>query len=104
MAGSLDVVMPHALGKQMAVRRLQNALDQARARYGNVVTFSETEWADGRLVFSAKAMSQSLNGVVDVDDAQAKLHVDLPLVLRPFAAKLEAFLLRKGAVTLAPTA
>ena len=100
MAGSLDIIMSHTLGKQQAVRRIQNAFDQAKARYGAVVAFSETEWIDGRLAFSATAMSQSAQGVVEVDDRQAKLHTDLPLVLRPFAARLEAFLTRKGAAVL----
>ena len=101
MAASLDLTVPHALGKQKAMRRVQNAFDQAKERFGHVVAFSEAEWVESRFVFVAKAMSQSVRGVAEINDANARLQVDLPLLLRPFATRLEAFLVRKGAAVLA---
>jgi hypothetical protein len=100
MAASLDLALPHSLGTQEAKRRIQRALEEATARYSSVVTFSETRWTDSQLAFSAAAMAQSVRGLVEVSDSEAKLHVDLPLLLRPFAAKLQGFLTRKGAALL----
>ena len=84
MAKPLVVTIPHALGKQEALRRLKSGM--ARVLGGiPVMKVEDQTWADDRLSFRVSALGQVASGTVDVGDDSVRLEVMLPLLLQRFA-------------------
>jgi len=75
----LALQVPHALGRDEAMRRIKEQLPKAR----ELVSDLEEEWEDHTLSFRFKAMGFKVGGTMEVEDASANIQLDLP-----FAAML----------------
>jgi hypothetical protein len=84
MAKPLVVTIPHALGKQEALRRLKSGMTRVLGGIP-VMKVEEQAWADDRLSFRVSALGQVASGTVDVGDDNVRLEVMLPLLLQKFA-------------------
>ncbi len=93
----VQISIPHQLGKDEAMRRLAQAVADARIKYGSIVHFAEENWSDGSLSFAVGALSQLLRGTVDVTDTNADLRMQWPLLLRPLQGKFTNLLQARGA-------
>ncbi len=96
---TLDVNVPHNLGKAEARRRLMAGLNKATglaAGAAQAVQVDVRETTGDRLDISASAMGQSLTGHVDVFDDKVSIHVTLPWLLAKLAEKLKPMIQQRA--------
>ncbi len=84
---SFNMEVPHALGRDAAIQRLQQFMDKVRNR-GDVTDLQET-WVGNILRYSFKTFGFSIEGVTTVDDDRVQMEGKLPLAATPFRGKIE---------------
>ena len=101
MAKTVSINIPHQLGAAEARRRLEQGLSQLAGQIpgGDASRFSQS-WAGDVLTFSAVAMGQTINGVVQVLEDHARLDLSLPGLLGMVAGKIKDELTRRGQLLL----
>lgn len=99
MSQPLVISIPHRLGKQEALRRLQDGLGSAGASFRHLFSLEEQTWTGDHLQFRVSALGQSVSGSIDVAEDYVKLEVFLPWLLAKLAETLQP-LIRKEAVLL----
>jgi hypothetical protein len=100
MAKPLIVSIPHNLGKEEALRRIQAGLGNARANYSRFVTLQEETWTGDHLQFQIAALGQSASGSIDVADDHVRLEVMLPWLLAVIAEKFTPLIQKEGTLML----
>src|SRR5215210_4928837 len=68
--------------------------------FGAMLTVVQQDWTDNRLEFRIRALGQTSNGIVDVEEDHVRLEIHLPLGLRAFAEKAKALVQRSGKLLL----
>ena len=96
----LIVSIPHHLGKQEAVRRLQAGLANVRTTFGQQLTLLEETWTDEHLDFRIGVLGQNVSGTIDVADDHVRLEVMLPWLLAMLAGKAKTLIERQGQLML----
>lgn len=101
MAKPLIDDLPHELGRAEARRRIETGVEQGRvllAKSG--VSIGNLAWTGDRLDFALSALSQSVDGSIDVGDQSVRIEVRLPLLLALFAEKVKKSLGKEGTLLL----
>jgi putative polyhydroxyalkanoate system protein len=97
MAKPLIVEIPHELGRDEARRRIETGVEQGRALLGKSgVTIGNLAWTGDRLDFALSALTQSVDGQIDVGPESVRVEVRLPLLLALFAEKIRKSLGKEG--------
>ena len=96
MKPDVSMSFAHSLGRAEAKQRLQRAVEMVQTQYGSVVTLSEVEWSDDGVAFAARALAQTVRGRVDVDDTHVTVAAVLPLLLKPFASRIQGLVADQG--------
>ena len=100
MTAPLVVSIPHRLGRQEAVRRLKNGLGRARTDFGHLMSIEEETWNGDSLSFRLRALGQSANGVIDVQEDHLRLEVSLPWLLAKISERLIPAIRKEGTLLL----
>jgi hypothetical protein len=100
MAEPVVVNIPHRLGKQEAIRRLQAGFGNVRSTLGEKFVVLKDDWAGDHLDFRASLLGQSTTGTVDVAEDHVRLEVQLPWMLAMFANKAKALVQKQGKLML----
>lgn len=100
MAQPLTVSIPHHLGKEEALRRLQSGLGKVRANYGHFFAVQEETWTDNRLQFRISAIGQAVSGTLVVLDDRVDLQVYLPWLLARLAGAILPLVRKEGTLLL----
>src|SRR5947199_9282035 len=95
MSKPLVVSIPHQLGKDEAVRRLQSGFGRARATFGEKLAVIEENWSGDHLDFRAGVLGQTATGTIDVAEDQVRVEVQLPWMLCQLAEKERIFVTRQ---------
>jgi hypothetical protein len=94
---TIDVSIPHRLGRDEARTRLQGGAERLRSQLGaGQVAQVEQTWTGHHADFKLSAMGQSIAGRVDVEDAAVKLSVEVPWVLALIADKVRGKIETEG--------
>ena len=88
MAKPLVVSLPHQLGQNEAVRRIQSGLADVRQKYSTLISVDEETWADNRVTLRMRAVGQTAAAIIDVMDDHLRLEVTLPWLLAKLSEKL----------------
>lgn len=99
MSQPIVVSIPHKLGKEEALRRLQPGLTGA-AKAFPVLKVDEEIWSGDRLTFRVRALGQSAAGTVDVAEDHVRLEVTLPWLLQKFAEAAQTAIRARGKLLL----
>jgi len=99
MSKPIVVSIPHRLGKEEALRRLQPGLTSAAASFP-VLKVDEEIWSGDRLTFRVRALGQAAAGTVDVADDHVRLEVTLPWLLHKFAEAAQTAIRARGKLLL----
>jgi len=91
MAAPLTVSVPHALGKEEALKRLQSGLEGAPV--SSMFTLEQQPWVDYRMPFVVRAFGQAIQGSLKVEDEAVRLEVVLPALLQKLWEPLKTVLL-----------
>lgn len=100
MSEPLIVVIPHSLGKDEALRRIQAGIGRARGEFARLLTIEEEAWSGDRLSFRAAALGQRASGTIDVYEGAVRLEVTLPWLLARFAHAVQRVVGQKGQLML----
>jgi hypothetical protein len=100
MPKPLVVSIPHSLGKEEALRRIQSGLGNVRTNYSTFVTLQEETWAGDHLQFQVKALGQAASGTIDVAEDHVRLEVSLPWLLGVLAEKITPVIRKEGTLML----
>ena len=95
MTQPIDVSIPHKLGREEAKRRIAGNIGKLQSHIpgGAAVTSS---WVGDRLDLGVTALGQTVDSAITVEEAQVRVHIELPGLLALFAAPIEAMLKAKG--------
>ena len=91
-SNTIDVRVPHSLGKTEAKRRLQAGFGDAKTKASNLAGGKATideRWDGDRMTFEVGAMGQTLTGWADVEEDAVHVYVVLPKLLAAVAGKLK---------------
>jgi len=99
MSEPLVVTLPHKLGKEEALRRVQPALRKASESFPILQVEQET-WTGEQMEFRVRAMGQVAAGRVQVGDTHVRLEVALPWLLHKFAQVVQKTIAGRGQVLL----
>jgi len=99
MPGPLVVSIPHSLGRDEAMRRLQSGLSRA-ASHVPVLKVDEERWEANRMIFRVRALGQAASGNVDVAEDHVRVEVTLPFLLQRFAEMAQAVIRERGKLLL----
>jgi hypothetical protein len=100
MAAPVIVTIPHRLGKQEAVRRLQAGFGNVRSTFGEKFVVMKDEWTGDHLDFQASLLGQTTTGMVDVAEDHVRLEVTLPWMLAMLANTAKAIVQKQGKLML----
>ena len=100
MSEPLVVVVPHRLGKDEALRRIQDGLARAKSEFASLLTLEDATWSGDRLSFRVKALGQRAAGFIDVYEGAVRLEVTLPWLLAKFAHAVQRVIGQKGQLML----
>ncbi len=92
----LTVSIPHKLGKDEAVRRIQGGAGTLREKFSSQVSILEETWTNEHLQFKVAAMGQQASGTIDVADDVVHLALELPYLLHIAAAKIKDLIQKQG--------
>ena len=95
MSAPLIVSIPHQLGREEAVRRLQGGLTRAASSFP-ILKVDEERWDNDRMIFRVRAMGQAASGQIDVEDDHVRLEVTLPWLLQRFAQAAKTAISQRG--------
>lgn len=95
MTQPIDVSVPHKLGREEAKRRIAANIGSLQNHIpgGAAVT---SAWVGDRLDLGISAMGQSVEASITVEDAQAKVHLELAGMLGMLAAPIAAAIKAKA--------
>jgi hypothetical protein len=100
MSKPLVVLIPHALGKAEASRRLQGGVGRLKSQFaGHIASFDE-QWAQDRMAFRVGAMGQTIAGHLEVLEDSVRVEVQLPWILSVIADKARGFIEKQGQLML----
>ena len=95
MSTPLIVSIPHRLGRDEAVRRLNAGLTRAASSV-SVLKVDEERWEQDRMIFRIRALGQAASGHLDVADDHVRLEVTLPWLLQRFAEAAQIAIRNRG--------
>jgi hypothetical protein len=84
---NFSMEVPHALGRDTAIQRLQQFIDKVRTR-SDVSDLTES-WTDNVLNFSFKTFGLTVEGGATVEDDRVRMDGKLPLAAAPFRGRIE---------------
>jgi hypothetical protein len=88
MSKPIIVSIPHALGKEEAVRRLKSGFASVPGTFGKVLAVQEEVWTGDHLQFRVSALGQVASGTIDVAHDHVRLELALPWLLAQLVEKI----------------
>jgi hypothetical protein len=85
----IRVETPHALGRETAVKRLQDKSETVCAQFGDHVADLQQQWTDHALAFSFRVTGMNIRGTLMVEESSVAVRADLPLPAMFFKGAIE---------------
>lgn len=82
--------VPHALGQDEAVRRIQERFDSIAVTYQGQIQGIQQEWQESLMKFAFQAMGVAVSGTVTVEPAEVNVQTELPLMAMMFKGAVES--------------
>lgn len=87
MTQEATVRIPHSLGQAEAKRRIVKGVDALEGEYAKYLSGVNTRWDGSRMSFRLSALSQTVEGGVEVADSYVEVTARLPFLLGLLANK-----------------
>lgn len=85
---TLDISIPHSLGKEEARRRIVQGLASAHDQYATKLGRVDQQWNGDRMDFAVSALGGRVSGWIEVGEKAVQVHVLLPWLLAKLAERL----------------
>ena len=92
--------IPHRLGKEEAVRRIQAGIGKARSTFSQHLTQVEETWTNEHLELRLAVLGHPLRGTMDVADDHVRLEVMLPWLLGLLGERAKPLIEKQGQLML----
>lgn len=97
---TLEIRIPHDLGKDEARRRVASAAARLKGEHAAKIASIDERWEGDHLYLNASAMGQSISGDLEVGEKDVHIRVVLPWLLAKFAEKLRPLIEKQTRETL----
>ena len=84
----MRIAVPHHTSKDVARGKVDQRLVQLLSQFGGHAEEVEHEWLGDTMRFKGKARGMSVEGTVEVTDAEIVLDAKLPLMARMFEGRI----------------
>jgi|ERR1043166_1133704 hypothetical protein len=86
---AIKLSVPHKLGAAEAKKRITKLIGEVRQQFGDLATDVRESW-DGNIgTFSFRAMGLTVQGTLEVQPAEVKVEINLPMAALPFKGRVE---------------
>lgn len=92
MSKSIIIIVPHALGREAAKKRISERIDVLRTAYIDKLGYSEIDWAGDQANLRVVAFSQTVTAQIDVMPDSLRIEAQLPWLLASLASKIQGVL------------
>ena len=99
MSQPIEVDLPHNLGKDEARRRIANNIHKLESHIPGGAQV-ESGWAGDQLNLEVRALGDSVQATIDVEETKVRVRVLLPGMLGMFAGTIQSMLQKKGGLLL----
>jgi hypothetical protein len=86
---ALDISVPHRLGREAALVRVQSFLDEMRQSYSHEISDLRGQWDENLLEFSFAARGLTVQGRLVVEELFVRVAGPLPLAALFFRGRIE---------------
>jgi hypothetical protein len=93
---TLSMSIPHQLGQQEALNRIQSVLENVKSKFGNQVSDLQQSWNGNNGEFSFKVMNMPVSGTLKVNDNDVALDSKLPMAAAMFQGKIKSVILEEA--------
>ena len=100
MSKPVVVSIPHQLGKEEALRRLQTGTGKLRSQFGDKLGTIEDTWTGDHADFRVSVLGQTVTGGLDVMPNYVRVEVQLPWMLAMIAEKAKGLIQKQGTLML----
>ena len=87
---NLNLTIPHNLSQDEALRRIKDAIAQAKSQNSSKIENLQENWNGHVGIFSGSAMGQSASGTITVNPSAIAFDLALPFAATFFKSKIEA--------------
>ncbi len=98
----MSMTIPHQLGEQEALSRIQGMLRDVKEQYGDRITDLHEQWSGNSGDFSFKAMGFALAGKIEARESEVAINGQLPWAAKPFQGTIEATIRERAERLLRP--
>jgi hypothetical protein len=92
----LEMNIPHELGQEEALTRVQTLLKRIQMQFGSQVQDVQEEWHGNQGSFSFKVMNMPVSGTLTVNNADVALDSKLPLAAAMFSGKIKSVIMEEA--------
>ncbi len=93
----MHMEIPHQLGEQEALSRIQTMIPKMKERYGQQIKDVHEEWTGSNGVFAFNAMGFNIKGMISVQSDEVVLDGNLPIAASPFKGRIESMIREQAA-------
>jgi hypothetical protein len=86
---TVNISVPHNLGKDEAKRRLQGFISDAKIKFKDKTSDVRENWTEDRNDFGFHAMGMTVAGSMQVHPSTVNIRLDLPFIASPFKGAIE---------------
>jgi hypothetical protein len=83
---SIQISIPHDLGRQEAKRRIEGHLGELRQQSAGLIGRFEEHWSGDSMEFTAAVLGTPITGRLQIEDQVVDVEVDLPWFLAALAS------------------
>lgn len=83
-----EVEVPHTLGQEAAVKRLQGFSEKIQQQHADKIKDFEQQWDGERLSFAFKTLGLRIEGRMTVEPDKVRVEGDLPFAAAMFKGQL----------------
>jgi hypothetical protein len=84
----MRIPVQHKTTKDLARKKVEQKIDHLLEHFGAKAEEIEHHWNGDTMSFKAKAHGVTLEGTVEITDTEMILEAKLPLIARPFEARI----------------
>lgn len=97
---NLSMNIPHQLGQEEALKRIQSVLKNVEARFGSQVKDLKQNWNGSTGDFSFSVMNMPVSGTLSVNSSEVSLDSKLPMAAAMFQGKIKSVIMEEAAKVL----
>lgn len=93
---NIEMNIPHSLGQEEALKRIQQLLGNVQQRFGGQVKDIQQEWSNNEGTFSFSVMNMPVSGKLTVNSNDVALDGKLPMAAALFQGKIKEIIMEEG--------